>query len=169
MICSPTMAQQGTTNVVSNSKAADLRRQLVEVALEWESYFGVAPSITSSISELDAALLVGMKEDTYCADGKLRTAVSKDTDFICERVRYQVTANRPSGKKGSLVTLVSQKNERKKPFGWDRILWILYDRSYVLQEAWEFTAEEYRTRFKQLTRLSPDHMRQGRCLARNSN
>jgi hypothetical protein len=164
----PTMAQVNPSTV-ANSKAADLRRRLVQVTLEWESHFGVAPSVTSALSELDAALLVGMKEDTYCADGKLRTAVSKDTDFICDGIRYQVTANRPSGKKGSPVTLVSQKTEKKKPFGWDRIIWILYDRFYVLQEAWEFTAEEYRTRFNHLTRLSPDHMRQGRCLARSSN
>jgi hypothetical protein len=35
------------------------------------------------ISELDAALMVGLHEDAYCADGKLRTAVTKDVDFIC--------------------------------------------------------------------------------------
>ncbi len=49
------------------STARDLRKQLVDVALEWEKHFGVAPSITSAISELGAARLVGMSEDAYCA------------------------------------------------------------------------------------------------------
>lgn len=63
------------------------------------------------------------------------------------------------------MTLVSQKTEKKKkPFGWHRLIWMLYDRSYILQEAWEFTADEYREKFEHLTRLSPTHMRQGRSL-----
>jgi hypothetical protein len=40
-------------------EAADLRRRLVEVAL----------SIISSVSGIDAARLVGMNEDDYCAAG----------------------------------------------------------------------------------------------------
>lgn len=149
-----------------NIKAADLRNRLIEVALEWEKHFGVAPSITSSISEVDAAQLVGMNEDAYCADGGRRTPVSKDVDFVCNGLRYQVTANRPSGKPGSPVTLVSQKTEMKRPFGWDRLIWILYDRLYVMQEAWEFTVEEYRHLFENEKRLSPEHMRKGRCLVK---
>ena len=58
-----------------------LRERLVGMALEWEEHFGVAPSITTAISELDAARLVGVKEEAYCTEGKLRTAVSKDFDF----------------------------------------------------------------------------------------
>jgi hypothetical protein len=96
----------------------------------------------------------------------VRTAVTEGFDFVCDGVRYQVTANRPSGKPGSPVSKVGQKTEKKKPFGWDRLIWILYDRHFVLQEAWEFTAEEYRAAFKHLTRLSPEHMRKGRCLFR---
>jgi len=121
--------------VDENIKAADLRNRLIEVALEWEKHFGVAPSITSSISEVDAAQLVGMDEDAYCADGNRRTAVSKDVDFVCSGLRYQVTANRPSGKPGSPVSLVKQKTEMRRPFGWDRLIWILYDRVYAMQEA----------------------------------
>jgi hypothetical protein len=159
------MKQDGTSENSTASKAQDLRERLVNVALEWESYFGIAPSITTAISELDAARLVGINEDTYCSAGKLRTAVTKDTDFDCDGIRYQVTANRPSGKKGSSVTLVSQKTEKKrKPFGWDRLIWILYDRSYNMQEAWQFEADDYRSKFSHLTRLSPAHMRKGRCL-----
>jgi hypothetical protein len=82
------------------SKAGDLRKQLVDVAREWEKHFGVAASITSTISELGAARLVGMSQDAYCAGGTPRAAVTKDTDFVCGEVRYQVIASRPSGKKG---------------------------------------------------------------------
>ena len=163
------MEHGDTSENGTSSKALELRTRLVSVALEWERHLGVAPSITSAVSELDAALLVGMKEDVYCSDGQLRTAVSKDTDFICGGIRYQVTANRPSEKKGSPVTLVSQKTETKKPFGWDRLIWILYDRQYIMQEAWEFTADEYRKGFSHLTRLSPDHMRKGIRLFPDSN
>ena len=124
------------------STARDLRKQLVDVALEWEKHFGVAPSITSAISELGAARLVGMSEDADCAGGTHRTAVTKDTDFVCGEVRYQVTASRSSGKKGSKVRLVSHKTEKKRPFGWDRLIWIRR-----IQEVREFTADEYRRKF----------------------
>ena len=59
----------------------ELRTQLVAIALEWEIRFGIAPSVTSAISEYDAALLVGCSEQDYCACRKLRTAVSKGHDF----------------------------------------------------------------------------------------
>ena len=39
-----------------------IREKLIEIALEWQEKFGVAPSITNSISEYDAAKLVGMSE-----------------------------------------------------------------------------------------------------------
>ena len=100
------------------SKAKQLRRQLVKAALKWESYFGVGPSITSAISEIDAARLVGMKENDYCEGGKSRTAITKDIDFVFKRSRYQVIANRPSGKKWSKVKLVSWKTEEKRRFGY---------------------------------------------------
>jgi hypothetical protein len=129
------------------SKAENLRKQLVTVSLEWQDYFGVAPSITGAISELDAAKIAGMKEDEYCAGGVGRTAVTKDFDFKHNGLRYQVTANRPSGKKGSPVTRVSQKTEKKRTFGWDLLIWILYDRAYNMQESWEFTADQYRKEF----------------------
>jgi hypothetical protein len=131
------------------------------VALEWEKYFGIAPSITGAISELDAALLLGKPEDEYCADGQSRSAVTRDVDFRHNGTAYQVTANRPSGKKGSFVTLVSKKSEEKRPFRWDRLIWILYDREYNMLEAWEFTADDYRNKFSGLKRLSPEDMREG--------
>ena len=39
-----------------------LRDKLIQVALEWQAKFGVAPQITTAVSEYDAAMLVGMSE-----------------------------------------------------------------------------------------------------------
>ncbi len=140
--------------------AADLRARLVEVALRWQERFGVAPAVTSALSELDAALLVGMADEEYCADCASRTAVTRGCDFTHRGCRYQVKANRPSGRKGSFVTLVGKANN----YDWDRLVWILYDRCYQVQEAWEWTVDEYRRQFEAVGRLSPAHMRLGRRL-----
>ena len=78
-----------------------LRDKLVCVALEWQKRYGVAPQITTAISEYDAA----------------RTA---------------------------------QKNE------WNCLIWILYDKHYVMQEAWQWDVEPYRQEFDKQNRLSPD-------------
>jgi hypothetical protein len=36
---------------------SDLRPRLVDIALTWQQQFGVAPSITSAVSEYDAAAI----------------------------------------------------------------------------------------------------------------
>jgi hypothetical protein len=114
------------------TKAAELRSRLVEIALRWQNCFGVAPQITSAISELDAAQkLKGMPEEDYCADCRKRTSVTKGYDFRFRDLRYQVKANRPSGKPGSPVTLVAKAHN----YDWDKLIWILYDRNYEIQEA----------------------------------
>lgn len=46
-------------------KNPSIRSQLVSIALAWQSSFGVAPSTTTAVSELDAALLVGMPMSEY--------------------------------------------------------------------------------------------------------
>lgn len=81
-------------------KKMTLRGKLVDIALEWQESFGVAPSITSAISEYDAAMLIGMPQNEYSEYMKDKTAVSKGADFVYKNTRYQVKANRPSGKKG---------------------------------------------------------------------
>jgi len=43
--------------------AAELRSRLVDIALQWQECFGVASAITSVISELDAARLVGTLDE----------------------------------------------------------------------------------------------------------
>lgn len=137
-----------------------LRNKLVDTALQWQERFGVAPSITSAISEYDAALLVGMTENEYSYYMQDKTAVSKGADFIFNKTRYQVKANRPSGKKGSFVTMVPKATN----YEWDKLIWILYDRNYVMQEAWEWCVMDYQAAFEGIKRLSPNHYRKGKCL-----
>ena len=130
-----------------------LRNKLVDTALQWQERFGVAPSITSAISEYDAALLVGMTENEYSDYMQDKTAVSKGADFIFNKTRYQVKANRPSGKKGSFVTMVPKATN----YEWDKLIWILYDKNYVMQEAWEWCVKDYQAAFDGIKRLSPNY------------
>jgi hypothetical protein len=136
------------------------RKRLVEIAKEWQKRFGVAPAITNAISEFDAAELVGMTEDAYSSDCESRTAVMKGHDFKHNDCRYQVKANRPSGRRGSLVSLVG----KARNYEWDKLIWILYDKEYEIQEAWEWTVEKYRNDFDSVKYLRPVHMRKGRKL-----
>lgn len=140
----------------------NLRDELVHVALEWQRRYGVAPHITAQLSEYDAAHLVGMPEDKYSESRQADTAVKKGHDFCFKGIRYQVKANRPSGKPGSKVTLVG----KARNYEWDRLIWILYDPLYVLQEAWEWRVDAYRQDFADIGRLRPEHMRRGRLLYR---
>lgn len=137
-----------------------LRDQLVEVALEWQAKFGVAPQITTAISEYDVAMLVGMSESDYSDYMKDKTAVSKGADFIFNKIKYQVKANRPSGKPGSFVTMVPKATN----YEWDKLIWVLYDKNYIMQEAWEWDVEDYKSTFNDKKRLSPDDYRNGKCL-----
>ena len=83
-----------------------LRDELVKIALQWQAKYGVAPQITTVVSEYDAAMLVGMPENDYSEYMQDKTAVNKGSDFVFNHTRYQVKANRPSGKPGSFVTMV---------------------------------------------------------------
>ena len=130
------------------------------IALEWEAAFGVAPQITAAISEYDAARLVGHSESSYSQDCIGRTAVSRGSDFSWCGVRYQVKANRPSGKPGSPVTKVAKVSN----YDWDKLIWLLYDRHYVLQEAWEWDVAAYREAFHAQAHVRPPDMRRGRRL-----
>ena len=134
-----------------------LRDELVSVALAWQGRYGVAPRITDAISEYDAAILVGFPDGEYSSFMQDKTAVERGSDFSYKGVRYQVKANRPSGKPGSRVTLVA----KVRNYEWDRLIWILYDKNYVMQEAWQWEAEAYKRAFHDTGRLSPDHYRKG--------
>lgn len=140
--------------------SSELRKRLVDAALEWQRLYGVAPAITAMLSEYDAAMLVGATEQEYSADAPLRTAVSPGHDFMHAGMRYQVKANRPSGKPGSPVTLVS----KAKNFDWDKLIWILYNPGYEMVEAWIWDVEKYRADFESKDRLAPSNMRNGKRL-----
>lgn len=135
----------------------DLRGRLVDLALKWERTFGNAPHITAALSELDAARLVGCSLDKYAECMRGTSAVRRGHDFEFNGRRYQVKANRPSGKPGSAVTLVP----KARNFDWDVLIWILYDKAYKIQEAWSWEAASYRQAFEPLKRLGPDHYRRG--------
>ena len=139
----------------------NLRNQLVQVALEWQSRYGVAPQITPVVSEYDAAMLLGMPDEEYSSYMEDKTAVSKGKDFVYDGKRYQTKANRPSGKPGSKVTLVAKATN----YDWDHLIWILYNKEYVLLEAWIWDVDEYRNQFDEKKRISPDDYRKGRQLA----
>ena len=49
-------------------------------------------------------------------------------------------------------------------YEWDRVIWILYDKNYVMQEAWEWHVEDYKMAFENKKRLSPEDYRRGYCL-----
>jgi hypothetical protein len=137
-----------------------LRQTLVETALAWEKAFGNAPPITSTLSEFDAAVLVGCSINEYSTCMQGSTAVQKGHDFIYKGARYQVKANRPSGKPGSFVTWVPKATN----YDWDYLVWILYNRQYHVEEAWLWTVGAYKEAFDSITRLSPEHYRLGRRL-----
>jgi hypothetical protein len=59
----------------------ELRAALVAIGLEWERRYGVAPAMTSAISEYDAARLVGHSAESLALDCLGRTAVARGLDF----------------------------------------------------------------------------------------
>lgn len=103
-------------------------------------------------------MLVGCTEGEYSLCTREQTAVQRGYDFTHGGVRYQVKANRPSGKPGSFVTLVA----KPKNYEWEYLVWILYDNGYVIQEAWLWEVGPFKTAFDAISRLSPKHMRQGK-------
>jgi hypothetical protein len=137
-----------------------LRDRLVSLALEWEQTFGVAPQITSALSEYDAAMLMGMSELEYAEAMRRATAVQRGHDFVHKGIRYQVKGTRPSGKPGSKITKVPSVNN----FDWDVLIWICYDTKYDIQEGWSWQVADYKLAFEAITRISPAHMRAGLCL-----
>jgi hypothetical protein len=151
-----TLSSGRTTPKVMSAKK-NFRAKLVDTALDWEKRFGVAPSITSALSEFDAAICLGHTPESFALQAVGRTAVSRGHDFVFHGLRYQVKANRPSGKPGSIVTLVA----KVKNYDWDRLIWILYNPRFQIVEAWLWSVDDYRRQFASIDRLSPKHMRGG--------
>jgi hypothetical protein len=138
-----------------------LRQRLVETAIAWEKAFGNAPSVTSALSELDAALLLGFSLEEYSFHMQGKTVVQKGHDFVYKGVRYQVKATRPSGKPGSKVTKVPKASN----YDWDFLVWINYNPQYEIKEAWLWDVTSYKYEFELLKRLSPAQHQQGKRLA----
>ena len=129
--------------------------------MEWQRLYGVAPSVTSAISEYDAAKIVGMSDEEYSTYMQDRTAVCKGHDFLYKGMRYQIKAHRPSGKPGSFITNAG----KARNYDWDKLIWIRYNVKYEIQEAWSWDREQYVQAFDALNRISPDDMRKGQRLA----
>lgn len=141
----------------------NLRKKLVELALKWQNRYGVAPSITSTVSEYDAAMLLGMSDEQYSSYMQDKTAVARGHDFIFEGVKYQIKAHRPSGKPGSKISNAG----KARNYEWDVLIWIRYSVNYEIEEAWLWDREAYIENFEKKTRISPDNMRKGkRCVFR---
>ena len=90
-----------------------------------------------------------------------KTAVAKGSDFEYRGTRYQIKGNRPSGKPGSKITMVPKATN----YDWDVLIWVMYDKHYVIQEAWMWDVGPYREAFHEKKRLSPNDYRQGKRLA----
>jgi len=133
-----------------------LRDALVQVALEWEKRFAVAPRITCDIAEYDAAKLV--HTTLLIGEGRRKSdnATLKGYDFLgTDGLRYQVKARRP-GPQGKVRRVPKASN-----YDWDKLVWILYGGNYGMQEAWMFEVDQYKALFEHKERLSPQDMRRG--------
>ena len=134
-----------------------MRDDLIKISLLWQKQYGVAPNILSAVSEYDAAMMIGMPEDEYSDFMQDKTAVSKGSDFIFNNKRYQVKANRPSGKPGSKVTIVA----KAKNYEWDYLIWILYNKEFQIKESWIWNQHDYKKEFDEKKRISPSDYRRG--------
>jgi hypothetical protein len=85
-------------------------------------------------------------------------AVQRGHDFIFNKIKYQVKGNRPSGRQGCNVTLVS----KAKNYDWDFLIWVLYDREYQIQEAWRWEQTEYKKAFEGQKYTRPPDIRGGK-------
>jgi hypothetical protein len=142
--------------------SSELRQRLVDLTLEWEGQYGIAPSIVSAISEYDAARLLGMSDleySNYMQEHK-RTAVSRGHDFCYENIHYQIKAHRPSGKPGSRITNAG----KARNYDWDVLIWIRYNKEYKIEEAWAWDRDKYIEVLGSVKRISPLYMRKGRRL-----
>jgi hypothetical protein len=141
--------------------STNLRQNLIQIALEWQRLYGVAPDIVKAISEYDAAKMVGMSDDEYSTCMQDKTAVCRGHDFVYKGTYYQIKARRPSGKPGSVITNAGKATN----YNWDKLIWIRYNVEYEIQEAWSWDREKYVEAFDRIDRISPTDMRKGQRLA----
>jgi hypothetical protein len=139
-----------------------LRDHLCENAVKWQEKYRVAPNIISAISEFDAARLVGMSEEEYAERERGRTSAA---GFIFREMRYQVLGTRREGIRERPESIVIHK--RPSNYDWDYLIWIRYNKSYVIQEAWRWDVVLYTEYFNQNDRMTLNDMRLGENLLRN--
>jgi hypothetical protein len=138
-----------------------IRDQLVQITLKWEEVFGFFPGqagITAAISEFDAAIKLGYSVLEYANSVKGRSPVGRGHDFVFNGKKVQVKANRPSGKPGSAVWNAGPKVDSA---GWDILIYILYDKDYVVQECYQFDRDLYDRLFIDKKSLRLEDMRKG--------
>jgi hypothetical protein len=138
-----------------------IRNQLVQIVLEWEKRFGFFPGqagVTAAVSEYDAAMRLGLDETEYIASTRGRSSVGRGYDFLFKNKRIQVKANRPSGRPGSAVWNAGPK---VKTDGWDKLIYILYDKDYEVIEAYQFDCNTYEKMFSNKKKLRLEDMRKG--------
>ena len=140
-----------------------IRDQLVQIVLKWEKKFGFFPGqagITAAISEYDAATRIfKLDENQYSISVQGRSSVGRGYDFKFNKKKIQVKANRPSGRLGDTVWNAGRK---VKTDGWDILIYILYDKSYVVQEAYEFKCDKYEELFSNKKSLRLEDMKKGK-------
>jgi hypothetical protein len=138
-----------------------IRDRLVQTVLKWEKRFGFIPGqsgMTTAVSEYDAAMILGLNENEYSDSVKGRSSVGGGYDFKFNNKRIQVKANRPSGLPGSQVWNAGPK---VKTDGWDIFIYILYDKYYIPQEAYQFDCKKYERMFANKKSLRLKDMREG--------
>jgi len=136
-----------------------LRNDLIQVAVEWERVYGNAPAITGTLAKYDAAMLVGCSEEEYRRQAALHSVVAPGHDFEHAGKRYKVKANRPSGRPGSMVTLVNKPRD----LDWDFFVWVHYCEDFTMREAWLWAVDDFAC-FARKDRLSPEDIRRGELL-----
>lgn len=133
----------------------DMRSRLAALSMAWEHRYGVAPPITSAISEYDAAMLIGLTDDEYASACVGRSAVTPGADFVHRGIRYQVKANRPSGRAGSTVTIIS----KPRNLGFDVLVWVLYCPDFSIDEVWTVDVVTFERELHREIYLRPARLR----------
>ena len=102
-------------------------------------------------------MLVGCCEKDYQTQMLERSVVAPGHDFVHDGQRYQVKSKRPSGRRGSKVTLVGKPTS----YDWDYFVWVHYETNYCLSEVWRWAVEEFREKLGNKKRLCPSDIRNG--------
>ena len=127
--------------------SSTFREILVGLARNWQDPIGVTPGVSLAVARYDAAVLSGLPEPAC-------RGVSSGADFVHQDLRYQVIASREP----ELARVPRVPRD-----GWDRLVWLVYDRDYALLEAWSWDAESYR-RATAATPATPEDLRRGQDL-----